>query len=112
MNPLVPPAAGDAFRAGDLLHVTRDASVQFIHPIVFRVIRVRHEWQTYHGWLWLDGYQVDDRGEAVLRRTIFVRPAGLRRLTPAPSVTPKQRRNRGPVVSGVDRRTNGPKYPV
>ncbi|MEV5818387.1 hypothetical protein ABUL04_21755 [Micromonospora harpali] len=69
---------------GDLLHVTRAASVQFVRPIFFRVIRVHEDWHTYHGWLWLDGYEVDARGDAVARRSIFVQPAGLRRLAGVP----------------------------
>ncbi|TDC57213.1 hypothetical protein E1258_22480 [Micromonospora sp. KC207] len=80
-------------RCGDLLHVTRDASVQFVRPLLFRVIRVHEDWHTYHGWLWLDGYEVDARGDAVARRSIYVRPAGLRWLTraPRPSATPSER---------------------
>ncbi|MGX4652431.1 hypothetical protein ACWCHM_01910 [Micromonospora sp. SCSIO 07396] len=72
--------------AGDLIQVTRAASVQFIKPIHFRVIRVL-DWPTYDGWVWLDGYQLDARGDAVARRSIFVQPAGLfiqRRSAPAP----------------------------
>ncbi|WFE34939.1 hypothetical protein [Micromonospora sp. WMMD975] len=69
-------------RSGDLLHVTRAASVQFVRPIMFRVIRTL-DWTTYDGWAWLDGYEVNAAGDAVARRTIFVRPAGLRRLSPA-----------------------------
>lgn len=64
-------------RAGDILHVTRDASVQFATPIFFRVIRV-HDWPTYDGWLWLDGYQLNAAGDAVERRSIFVQGNGLR----------------------------------
>ncbi|MFI9638636.1 hypothetical protein ACIG87_01015 [Micromonospora sp. NPDC051925] len=77
-------------RSGDLLQVTRAASVQFVKPIMFRVIRVL-DWPTYDGWLWLDGYQLDARGDAVARRSIFVQPAGLviaRRTAPAPAVRP------------------------
>ncbi|MBB5829831.1 hypothetical protein [Micromonospora carbonacea] len=43
------------------------------------MIRVRDDLTTYDGWCWLDVYQLDARGEAVERRTIFVRPDGLRR---------------------------------
>lgn len=62
--------------AGDLLEVTRAASVQFVRPIWFRVIRVL-DWPTYDGWIWLDGYRLDAKGDAVARRSIFVQPAGL-----------------------------------
>jgi hypothetical protein len=70
-------------RAGELLHVTRAASVQFHKPIMFRLIRVLDR-PTFDGWIWLDGYQVDARGDAVARRSIFVQPAGLRRPVEAP----------------------------
>ncbi|WP_089155399.1 hypothetical protein [Micromonospora sp. NBS 11-29] len=63
--------------AGALLLVGRAASVQFVKPFHFRLIRVL-DWTTYDGWSWLDGYQLDERGDAVLRRSIFVMPAGLR----------------------------------
>ncbi|GAA3752367.1 hypothetical protein GCM10022225_41020 [Plantactinospora mayteni] len=66
-------------RSGDVLHVTRAASVQFAEPIYFRVIRV-HDWQTYHGWVWLDGYELNPSGDAVERRSIFVQVNGLRQL--------------------------------
>ncbi|MFY1688988.1 hypothetical protein [Plantactinospora sp. WMMB782] len=66
-------------RSGDVLHVTRAASVQFAAPIYFRVIRV-HDWQTYHGWVWLDGYELNPSGDAVERRSIFVQVNGLRQL--------------------------------
>jgi hypothetical protein len=56
--------------------VTRAASVQFAEPLLFRVIRV-HDWPTYDGWVWLDGYQLNAAGEAVERRSIFVQVKGL-----------------------------------
>jgi hypothetical protein len=74
-------------RAGDILHVTREASVQFATPIFFRVIRV-HDWPTYDGWLWLDGYQLNAAGDAVERRSIFVQGSGLRAV---PQTTPGNR---------------------
>lgn len=63
-------------RTGDVLRVTKAASVQFVQPILFRVIRV-HDWQTYDGWAWLDGYQLNATGDAVERRSIFVQLQGL-----------------------------------
>ncbi|MBW4704433.1 MULTISPECIES: hypothetical protein [unclassified Micromonospora] len=72
--------------AGDLIQVTRAASVQFVKPIRCRVIRML-DWITYDGWCWLDVYQLDDKGDAVARRSIFVQPAGLvvhRRTAPVP----------------------------
>jgi hypothetical protein len=63
-------------RSGDVLRVTKAASVQFSQPILFRVIRV-HDWKTYAGWAWLDGYQLNAAGDAVERRSIFVQLNGL-----------------------------------
>ncbi|WP_184536135.1 hypothetical protein [Micromonospora polyrhachis] len=67
--------------AGEVFRVTRQASVQFAAPILFRVIRP-HDWPTYQGWIWLDGYQLDATGDAVERRSIFVRIAGLQPVPP------------------------------
>jgi hypothetical protein len=44
--------------------------------MLFRVIRV-HDWSTYNGWAWLDGYELNNLGEAVERRSIFVQLDGL-----------------------------------
>ncbi|MGC4804169.1 hypothetical protein [Micromonospora sp. DT233] len=82
-------------RAGTVLHVTSAASVQFVKPIFFRLIRVRKDWITYDRWIWLDGYQLDDNGEAVAQRTIYVQPAGLTvRTKPFPAPHPRPRRSR------------------
>ncbi|MFI6758263.1 hypothetical protein ACIBF5_03840 [Micromonospora sp. NPDC050417] len=64
-------------RSGDVLQVTRAASVQFAQPILFRVIRA-HDWPTYDGWIWLDGYELNAAMDAVARRSIFVQLDGLR----------------------------------
>ena len=63
-------------KTGDVLRVTKAASVQFTQAMLFRVIRV-HDWQTYDGWAWLDGYQLNTNGDAVERRSIFVQLQGL-----------------------------------
>lgn len=65
-------------RAGDVYQVGRNASVQFgPRPILFRIIR-EHDWSTYDGWVWLDGYELDPAsGDAVARRSIFVQRDGL-----------------------------------
>jgi hypothetical protein len=66
-------------RPGDVLVVDGAASVQFEgdRALTFRVIRVEAR-RTYEGWLWLEGYVLNRTGEAVERRVIFVRRAGLR----------------------------------
>ena len=63
-------------RSGEVVRVTKSASVQFTQPMMFRVIRV-HDWQTTDGWAWLDGYQLDSAGDAVERRSIYVQLNGL-----------------------------------
>jgi hypothetical protein len=64
-------------KSGDVLLLSRAASVQFVEPILLRVIRV-HDWPTYDGWCWLDGYELNQAGEAVVRRSVFVQMYGLR----------------------------------
>lgn len=83
-------------RSGDVLHVTRAASVQFLKPILFRVIRV-HDWPTYDGWLWLDGYELSATREAINRRSIFVQLAGLRQLRAVPEPRSRTVRTDRPV---------------
>jgi hypothetical protein len=86
-------------RSGDVIHVTKAASVQFSAPMLFRVIRV-HDWPTYEGWIWLDGYELNSSGDAVERRSIFVQVGGLRQVGKAPD--PRIRNSRQPgVTSGA-----------
>ncbi|MEU4532135.1 hypothetical protein AB0F49_28295 [Micromonospora ureilytica] len=80
---------------GDVLHLTRAASVQFMRPIFVRVIRVL-EWPTYGGWLWLDGYELGASGDAVARRSLFVMSGGLVWQDPPPP--PAQKTARFPVA--------------
>jgi hypothetical protein len=80
-------------RSGDVIQVTKAASVQFSSPMLFRVIRV-HDWPTYEGWIWLDGYELNASGEAVERRSIFVQVGGLRQVGKAPD--PRTRNARQP----------------
>ncbi len=70
-------------RSGDVLRVTRAASAQFVNPLLFRVIR-EHDWSTYDGWCWLDGYELNPVGDAVARRSIFVQVDGLQRAQVGP----------------------------
>jgi len=74
-----------------VLRVTRAASIQFNKPMMFRVIRVQ-DWQTYNGWAWLDGYQLNSAGHAVERRCIFVQLSGLQ-----PAMTTNRGARNGPV---------------
>ncbi len=86
-------------RSGDVLRVTEAASVQFTTPLLFRVIRV-HDWSTYDGWCWLDGYELNTAGDAVTRRSIFVQVAGLQRA----QVGPTPNRYRAPAARQVPSR--------
>lgn len=49
--------------------------------LVLRVTSIPDR-ETYDGWIWLAGYVLNQRGEAVERREVFVQLAGLRRLPP------------------------------
>ena len=84
-------------RSGDVLHLTRAASVQFVRPILFRVIRLL-DWPTYDGWIWLDGYELNATGDAVSRRSVFVQSAGLRTLRDATAPRQQPVRRRHPLV--------------
>lgn len=92
---------------GQLIFIGEPASVQFqgARALRMRVIRV-DEQQTYEGWLWLDGYVINARGDAVERRTVFVRQAGLRR-----AVIPRARRfrptDRGQRLGVIAARSSG-----
>jgi hypothetical protein len=80
-------------RPGEVVRVTRKASVQFTSPLLFRVIRV-HERSTYDGWAWLDGYELNSAGDAVDRRSIFVQIGGLQRAHITPTRGEAARGNR------------------
>ncbi|MET8836469.1 hypothetical protein ABZV78_21445 [Micromonospora sp. NPDC004540] len=64
---------------GDLLRIDGRASVQFAgdRALTFRVVSVCPR-PTYTGWVWLTGYVLDRRGQAVDRREVFVQLTGLR----------------------------------
>lgn len=68
-------------RSGAVVLLTRAASPQFARPTPFRVIRPL-DWTTYDSWAWVDGYELNAKGEAVERRTVFIRPDGLTPWTP------------------------------
>ncbi|WP_431910953.1 hypothetical protein [Micromonospora carbonacea] len=69
---------------GDVLHLTRAASPQFVKPITVRVIREVKDRHTYHGWTWIEAYELDVRGDAVAKRELFVLREGLHRLAGTP----------------------------
>ncbi|MFC5924093.1 hypothetical protein [Micromonospora vulcania] len=87
------------FRAGDVVHLTRAASPQFGRPLTVRIIRELTDRHTYHGWTWIEGYELGPGGMALAKRELFVLRAGVRRLVLAP---PAQRSIRRGAV-GVER---------
>ncbi len=104
-NPPVPVprwglGVGVRVRQGDLLRVDRRASVQFAggRELTFRVIAIGAR-PTYEGWAWLTGYVLNEQGEAVERREIYVQRDGLYVLRPAQ--LPRQ----ATAASGAARRT-------
>jgi hypothetical protein len=70
-------------RFGDVLFLDGRASVQFggDRAIWFRVFRVLDGTCTL-GWVWLDGFELNPQGDALLRREVFVQLGGLRRVDP------------------------------
>ncbi|WTY53936.1 hypothetical protein OG617_11585 [Micromonospora sp. NBC_01412] len=67
--------------------MNRQASAQFggDRALIFRVIKVPDQ-PTYHGWIWLTGYLLDQAGNALDRREIYVQKAGLQRATRPPAL--------------------------
>jgi hypothetical protein len=63
---------------GDVVRIDDRASVQFQgdRALTFQVTRVDRR-PTYDGWVWLDGYVLNNRGRPVQRRRVFVRQSGL-----------------------------------
>ncbi|MEV6693184.1 hypothetical protein AB0M35_17105 [Micromonospora sp. NPDC051196] len=72
------------FAPGHEFVVTRAASPQFAQPIRVRMIRERTDRHTYHGWAWIEVYEIDGYGKAVDRRELYVMPAGLIPTNPSP----------------------------
>ncbi|MEW2443289.1 hypothetical protein [Micromonospora marina] len=100
----VPPGVRP-IRSGDVLHLTRAASPQFVKPITVRVIRLS-DFRTPppYGWEWIDAYELAPTGDAVARRELFVMVEGVDHLTAPPAVQkPIVRRpiRRTPVRAGA-----------
>ena len=64
---------------GDVLLIGAQASVQFAgdRALILRLISRTRE-PTYDGWIWLTGYALDQRGQAITKREIYVQLAGHR----------------------------------
>lgn len=86
--------------SGDVVIISRAASVQFTSMFNFRVIRVL-PWSTYDGWCWLEGYVLDPAGNAVERRRLFVQTSGLLHPEASPNLPLRDR----PTGNGPDHYT-------
>ncbi|WP_240638924.1 hypothetical protein [Micromonospora ureilytica] len=65
-------------KPGDLLLIGEACSVQFAGDRALRLRLVSVDPRpTYHGWVWLTGYVLNDKGLAVDKREVFVQQAGL-----------------------------------
>ncbi|MEV4384537.1 hypothetical protein AB0J68_02225 [Micromonospora sp. NPDC049580] len=89
------PTNPPPLKAGDLVRLTRAASPQFIRPITVRVIRELTDRHTYHGWTWIEAYELGSDGTARARRELFVLREGVNLLTSGP--TSRQVTRRDPV---------------
>lgn len=70
----VVPARRAPGPAGRIVRLDKRASVQFlVNPCWFRIIAATPA-ATVDGWVWLDGYELDEhKTVAVAKRTVFVR---------------------------------------
>lgn len=64
-------------KAGDLVRLSRAASPQFVRPITVRVIRELTDRHTYHGWTWIEAYELGTDGNARAKRELFVLREGV-----------------------------------
>ncbi|MET8358645.1 hypothetical protein [Micromonospora sp. NPDC005171] len=73
-------------KPGDLLMIDEACSVQFARdrPLRLRLVSVDPR-PTYHGWVWLTSYVLNDKGLAIDKREVFVQQAGIRALRAAPA---------------------------
>ncbi|RQX10787.1 hypothetical protein, partial [Micromonospora inaquosa] len=76
-------------KPGDLLLIGAACSVQFAGNRALRLRLVSVDPRpTYHGWVWLTGYVLNEKGAAVDKREVFVQQAGVRVLRAAPARRP------------------------
>jgi hypothetical protein len=87
-------------KTGDVLAIGERASVQFAddRSLLLRVTSVCKR-PTYEGWAWITGYVLDQTGQAIDKREVFVQLAGLRPATvrtgPRPTAAAIAARGRG-----------------
>ncbi|MGC4758424.1 hypothetical protein [Micromonospora trifolii] len=96
----MPDDKPEKMKAGDVIHLTAAASVQFLRPIFVRVTRELPERHTYDGWVWIEGYQLNAAGDAVAQRELYVMRAGVRLQALPVKPTSRAKRRRNPVRVG------------
>lgn len=76
-------------RTGDVVKIGSEASVQFAgdRSLILRITKVCDK-PTYDGWIRLTGYVLDEGGQTIERREVFVQVAGVRLLRAAPADIP------------------------
>ncbi len=75
-------------KTGDVLKLDGRAGILYkIRPIHVRVIKTLEPTVSYDG-EWIDAYELDDDGNAVERRDLFVQPSGVELVDPQ-SMRPK-----------------------
>ncbi|MEU8042760.1 hypothetical protein AB0B71_01265 [Micromonospora echinofusca] len=97
------------FTPGDVLLIGEACSVQFAGDRALRLRLVSVDQSpTYHGWVWLTGYVLNDKGLATDKREVYVQRAGVRVLRATPVPTPG-RPTRSAAIPNVrqDRRPAG-----
>ncbi len=96
--------------SGTVLILNRNASPQFAAAaIMFRVIRAVQTPTNDDEWVWLDGYALDAAGDAIERRSVYVKIPGcvivsqrqqaLRRPDDRPTQPPAAARSLNPTSS-------------
>lgn len=103
MNPEGPTfPLGTPIPKGTVLHLGPAAGVQWRHAPIWFLVVGELDWKTsWHGTVYLDGYQIDTNGKTVARRTVYVIKAGVRVVPPQPPpVLPRRRRRKEDALAG------------
>ncbi|WP_083936731.1 hypothetical protein [Longispora albida] len=64
-------------KPGDVLRLTRASSPQFAKGLLLRVTKLSDRRSSVSGWAWVEGYQLNSAGDAVLKREVFINLASL-----------------------------------
>ncbi|MEU0550926.1 hypothetical protein [Micromonospora sp. NPDC005979] len=84
-----------AFKAGDVVLIGSECSVQFSgdRTLRLRLVSIGAP-DPYHGWVWLTGYVLDAKGMATDKREVYVRSAGITACIPSSPVVGPARSSR------------------